>query len=129
MQLYDGTYSWNEETCNCDTNCDSKTYYFKCVERLVGGMPPMSSNRYENYDDAYFACMSGTNTEAVYYKYLTGGTLPKDCPSYKDDKGRWVTCDVEDAYHIKYVCSTEPPKGCSGYGFCEQDCLTYIAGH
>ena len=89
----------------------------------------MTSDTYENYGDAYSACVSGKNTHAVYYKYLTGGTLPKDCPSYKDDKGRWVTCDVEDAYHIKYVCSTEPAKPCSGYGFCEQDCLTYIPGH
>lgn len=129
MQLYDGTYSWNEETCNCDTNCDSKTYYFKCVERISGGYPNMTSDTYENYGDAYSACVSGKNTNAVYYKYLTGGTIPKDCRSYKDDKGRLVTCDVESAYHIKYVCSTEPPRDCSGYGFCEKDCLTYIPGH
>lgn len=132
IQLYDGEYSWNEETCKCDIDCDPssvQTYYFKCVERLQGGMPPMSSNRYENYDDAYSACVSGTNTNAVYYRYLTGGTLPKDCPSYQDNKGNWVTCEVEDAYHIKYVCSTEPPRDCNIYGFCEKDCLTYIPGH
>lgn len=132
IQLYDGTYVWNEETCKCDIDCDPssvQTYYFKCVERISGGYPNMTSDTYENYGDAYSACVSGKNTNAVYYKYLTGGTIPKDCRSYKDDKGRWVTCDVEDAYHIKYVCSTEPPKGCSGYGFCEQDCLTYIPGH
>ena len=132
IQLYAGEYSWNEETCKCDIDCDPssvQTYYFKCVERISGGYPNMTSDTYENYGDAYSACVSGKNTNAVYYKYLTGGTLPKDCPSYEDDKGRWVTCDVEDAYHIKYVCSTEPPKGCSTYGFCEQDCLTYIPGH
>lgn len=132
IQLYDGEYSWNEETCKCDIDCDPssvQTYYFKCVERISGGYPNMTSDTYENYDDAYSACVSGKNTNAVYYKYLTGGTLPKDCPSYKDDKGRWVTCDVEDAYHIKYVCSTEPAKPCSGYGFCEQNCLTFIPGH
>lgn len=132
IKLYNGTYSWNEETCKCDIDCDPssvQTYYFKCVERLVGGMPPMTSDTYENYGDAYSACVSGKNTNAVYYKYLTGGDTPKDCPSYRDDKGNWLTCAVEDAYHIKYVCSTEPPKPCSGYGFCEQNCLTYVPGH
>lgn len=132
IQLYDGEYSWNEETCKCDIDCDPssvQTYYFKCVERISGGYPNMTSDTYENYGDAYSACVSGKNTNAVYYKYLTGGTIPKDCRSYKDDKGRLVTCDVESAYHIKYVCSTEPAKPCSGYGFCEQDCLTYIPGH
>ena len=126
VQLYDGTYSWNEEYCKCDIDCDPssvKTYYFKCVTRISGGFPAMSSDTYENYDDAYSACMSGENPNAIYYKYLTGGT-EKPCTPVTDPKtGLTTSCGMEEAYFIKYQCSTTPPQPCSEYGFCEQNCM------
>ena len=122
LQLYDGTYEWDEENCKCDVKCEPKdTYYFKCVAR-VSGMNSMTSDTYDNYADAQAACLSGTNPNAIYYKYLTGGTAPSDCRPYQDASGKWVDCNVTEAYYIKYACSTEPVKECSGYGFCEKLC-------
>ena len=128
LQLYDGTYVWNEEDCKCDVKCEAKSdYYFKCVSRITGGFP-MTSDTYETYAEAQAACLSGENTNAIYYKYLTGGTTPSDCRPYQDASGKWVTCEVTEAYFIKYACSTEPVKECSGYGFCEKLCMVIEPG-
>ena len=124
MHLYDGTYEWDDENCKCNVNCDNDTsHYFKCVERISGGYPPMTSDTYESYGDAEEACLSGENTNAIYYEYLTGGSTPTGCKPYQDSSGKWVNCNVTDAYFIKYACSTEPARACSGYGFCEQTCM------
>lgn len=115
---------WDESTCNCGkVDIPKQSYYFKCVTRVVsegGGM--VSQGSYSTFEAAQSACLSGEDTNASFMKYLSGGEPVPGCRPYQDRNGMWVSCALTPTYYIKYQCSTEPPRPCSGYGFCEEIC-------
>lgn len=95
-------------------------YYFKCVSRTQSnGLLAMGA--YSSLSEAEAACLSGRDTSAEYYKYLSGGGEDPNC---RAPEGQ--SCPMLPTYYIKYQCSTEPPKAASGYGFDEITCMLII---
>lgn len=115
---------WDESTCNCGkVDIPKQSYYFKCVSRVVSeGGTMVSQGSYSTFEAAQSACLSGEDTNASFMKYLSGGETVPGCKPYQDRNGMWVSCALTPTYYIKYQCSTEPPRPCSGYGFCEEIC-------
>lgn len=116
--------SWDESACNCGAaDLPEQSYYFKCVSREVSESGALiSQGGYSTFAAAQSACLSGEDTNASFMKYLSGGEPVPGCRPYQDRNGMWVSCALTPTYYIKYQCSTEPPRPCSGYGFCEEIC-------
>ena len=111
---------WDETRCSCGVvDVPKESYYFKCVTRVVSQSGAMiSQGSYSTFEAAQSACLSGNDTNASFLKYLSGGGTDPNC---RPPAGQ--VCAIQPAYYIKYQCSTEPPQPCSGYGFCEQNCM------